>query len=81
MLITNTSPVTDGTIEDSALCIHAAKCQDGELSLVGGSSPQEGYIQFCNNGSLGMVCADQWGHEEAMVVCDQLGLPSTGENV
>ena len=36
-------------------------------------SPYEGVVQVYNNGSWGGVCAGEFGNEEAMVVCYQLG--------
>ena len=35
-------------------------------------------MELCVNGRFGKVCSDQWGHEEARVLCRQLGLPFEG---
>ena len=56
-----------------------AECDGTNIDLVGGNSSLEGYVQFCSEGRLGLLCSDQWNDEEAMVVCRQLGLPFTGK--
>ena len=62
-------------------CSFVAECDSGDLDLVGGNSSLEGYVQFCSDGRLGMICSDHWSNEEAMVVCQMLGLPFTGKIV
>ncbi|XP_071786347.1 neurotrypsin-like [Asterias amurensis] len=50
--------------------------KDGDVRLDTGQnevSPYEGVVQVYNNGSWGGVCAGEFGNEEAMVVCRQLG--------
>ncbi|XP_072049553.1 scavenger receptor cysteine-rich domain-containing protein DMBT1-like [Amphiura filiformis] len=53
-------------------------CQNAPLRLVGGSNSNEGSVQIYYNDQYNYVCNDEWGLEEAMVVCRQLGLPFTG---
>lgn len=60
--------------------IHAAlRCLDGELRLIGGSTPNEGRVEICFNETWGTVCDDHWGSHDASVVCGQLGYARTGK--
>ena len=48
-------------------------CIDGTLRLSNGATPNEGRVEVCNDGHWGTVCDDDWGNEEANVVCRILG--------
>ncbi len=47
------------------------------MRLVGGSSANEGTVEVKYDGEWGSVCDDGWSDNNAKVVCDMLGLPST----
>ena len=50
------------------------------MRLVGGDGDcDEGLVEVCVNGHWGSVNYDQWGTEEATVVCKQLGFLADGE--
>ena len=59
-------------------CFHTTVCTQGALRLIGGSVSTEGRVEFCNNNEWGTVCDDFWGNDDAVVVCRQLGLSTTG---
>ena len=54
-------------------------CADQSIHLVGGSSPNEGRVEFCNNGTWGSVCDDNWDFSDALVVCKELELPTSSK--
>ena len=48
------------------------------MRLVGGESPNEGRLEVCYFNHWGTVCDDNFGTEEAQLVCRELGFPQEG---
>ena len=55
-------------------------CEDGDIRLSGGRHLiyREGRVEVCRNQQWGRVCDDEWGVNDAAVVCRQLGLSEEG---
>lgn len=53
-------------------------CENGELRLVGGTTPLEGRLEVCWNETWGTVCDDFWSGFDAQVACNQLGYSTVG---
>ena len=53
---------------------------NGAVRLIGGLVSTEGIVQMCVSGRWRKLCYNDWGYQEAFVVCRQLGLPATGEH-
>lgn len=53
--------------------INNTNCTNGEIRLVGSSSPWEGNLEVCFSGRWGSVCHDRWDRVDAETTCRLLG--------
>ena len=54
---------------------------EGEVRLVSGVNYSEGRVEICLSNVWGTVCDQMWDVTDAAVVCRQLGLASTGNQL
>lgn len=54
-----------------------APCPFGEVQLIGGRNPSEGFVEVCYRGFFGSIC--EFNSASAKVVCGQLGYSQFGE--
>ena len=53
-------------------------CTDGSVRLVSGANDTLGLVEVCINNGWGGVCSNQFGTNDAEVVCHQLGFSAAG---
>ena len=49
-------------------------CATGEIRLTNGLTSNEGRVEICINGTFGVITNEEFGVQEASVVCRNLGL-------
>ena len=54
------------------------ECDDGAVRLVDGERETEGRVEICLGEVWGTICNDHWSEEDTMVLCQELGLKSSG---
>ena len=59
----------------------SSNCSDGDVRLNDGDIPNVGRVEICFNNRWGTVCDDNWGEQEATVVCRQLGYTQLMDSV
>ena len=67
-------------LEISLFLLGSKVCAEGSVRLTEGSA-SEGTVQYCHDGVWGWVCRGSWTADTAQVVCRQLGLPDSGEQI
>ena len=55
-------------------------CHEADIRLAEGRTALEGRVEVCQNNMWNTVCDNQWGNDDARVVCTQLGFIATGNN-
>ena len=55
-----------------------AVCAENDVQLVAGRTEYEGRVEFCEGGQWKTICDEEWGDEEARVVCRQKAFPTYG---
>ena len=55
-----------------------AECSEGEVRLQGDRGPNEGRVEICYEGVWSIVCGYKWDYNDAVVLCRELNLPTTG---
>ena len=49
------------------------ECNETDVQLAGGQTPDDGRVEICLDGFWGPVCGDGWDYRDATVVCRLLG--------
>ena len=57
------------------------ECEHGAVRLTDGKKPTEGRVEICAHGYWATTCDRNWNKIATEVVCRQLGLPTSGENL
>ena len=62
---------------------NSSDCVNGGVQLVDGRSgyDYEGRVELCQDGEWKTVCDENWGQQEAQVVCRQLGYPNSSNGM
>ena len=61
---------------------HNCPCgPEGAVRLVDGIVPYRGRVELCMDGRWRTICSSSWDHNDAAVVCRQLGYPTESKHV
>ena len=60
-------------------CFFVLVCNNSDVRLVDGRNNYEGRVEICQSGIWGTVCDNRWDDSDALVVCRQLGLSTSGK--
>ena len=77
--IEGTSIINARSMYSVVIVTYTLGCKQGEVRLVGGANSVEGRVEFCLNNEWGTICTEMWDVVDAVVVCRQLGLATTGK--
>ena len=66
--------------EDAGVICADSTCTQGDIRLRGGTATL-GRVEICNANIWGTVCNHLWDDREAEVVCVELGLPVSSEEL
>lgn len=54
-------------------------CTEGDIKLMGGTSPNEGTVVICRNSLWGVIAQQSWDVNDAIVTCRQLNYTNSGK--
>ena len=54
-------------------------CSNGDIRLTGGLSDSDGTVEVCYSNIWGLIEVSEWGENDAIVICRQLGFISSSE--
>ena len=57
------------------------ECQTGQLRFGDNATGLAGRVEVCVDGRWSTVCDNGWDYRDAVVVCTQLGLPSSSKHI
>ena len=60
-----------------AFSIASSACTNGQVRLTGGDVSTEGNVEICYGGQWNGICSTFFNYQDALVVCRQLGLPTS----
>ena len=61
------------TVLHSVCSVSVAECNRTDVRLVGGETPDDGWVEMCLEEKWGFLCVSNWDIREAGVICRQLG--------